>query len=70
MMANRIEKVYIDTARCKGCGYCIHACPKQAVSVSEHVNESGYHVIQIDEGKCIACGICYTVCPDYVFEIV
>ncbi|MCI9440400.1 MAG: 4Fe-4S binding protein [Ruminococcus sp.] len=63
------EKVYTDVARCKGCGYCIQACPKQAVTVSDHINENGYNVIQVDENNCIACGICYRVCPDYVFEI-
>ena len=42
------EKVYIDVARCKGCGYCIHACPKQAVTVSDYINENGYNVIQIN----------------------
>lgn len=68
-MADKIKKIYTDTAGCKGCGYCVHACPKQAVQVSQHVNESGYNVIQVEQSKCIACGICYMVCPDYVFEI-
>lgn len=66
---NREEKVYTDVVRCKGCGYCINACPRQAISLSGHINEKGYETVQIDESKCIACGICYTVCPDYVFEI-
>lgn len=63
------EKVYIDTSRCKGCGYCIQACPKGALSVSDFINTSGYNAVQVDEEKCIACGMCYRVCPDYVFEI-
>ncbi len=63
------EKIYTDTNRCKGCGYCIHFCPKDAISVSAIVNDKGYNVIQVDEEKCICCGSCYRVCPDYVFEI-
>lgn len=63
------EKVYINTARCKGCGYCIRECPQNAVSESEHVNAKGYHVVDVDAEKCVVCGLCYRVCPDYVFEI-
>lgn len=63
------EKVYIDVSRCKGCRYCVQACPKQAISIADVINENGYAVIQVDEEVCIACGMCYKVCPDYVFEL-
>lgn len=63
------EKVYTDITRCKGCGYCIQACPRNAICVSGHINENGYNVISVDESKCVVCGICYKVCPDYVFEL-
>ncbi|WP_319471366.1 4Fe-4S binding protein [uncultured Pseudodesulfovibrio sp.] len=53
---------------CKGCGYCILQCPKDALSFSEKVNLKGYNIVELDQDKCIQCGICYTVCPDYVFE--
>ncbi len=66
-MAN--EKVYTNPVRCKGCGYCINACPKGAVVLSGLVNEKGYETIKVEEEKCIVCGMCYRVCPDYVFEI-
>lgn len=65
----KVEKLYIDPHRCKGCGYCINACPQKALSISEHVNSNGYSFVQVNEDKCIVCGICYKVCPDYVFEI-
>ena len=63
------EKLYMNPKRCKGCGYCINACPQDALSVSDFVNEKGYNTVQVDETKCVACGMCYRVCPDYVFEI-
>lgn len=53
---------------CKGCGYCILQCPKDALSFSSTVNRKGYNVVDIDQEKCIQCAICYTVCPDSVFE--
>ena len=64
-----MEKLYIDSDRCKGCGYCIRACKKGALYVSGHVNLKGYNTIAVHEDKCIRCGACYRVCPDYVFEI-
>ena len=57
-----------NTERCKGCGYCILQCPKDALSISRAVNSKGYNVVDLDEEKCIQCAICYTVCPDSVFE--
>ncbi|AWI04391.1 4Fe-4S binding protein [Clostridium drakei] len=65
-----MEKAKANTKRCKGCYYCVKACPKEAITVSDEVNLKGYAVIKVDEEKCIACGMCYTVCPDYVFELV
>ena len=65
-----MEKSKTNTQRCKGCYYCVKACPKNAISISNNVNSKGYVVIKVDEEKCIGCGVCYTVCPDYVFEIV
>lgn len=69
MGKEKTEKVYTNPVRCKGCGYCINACPQDAISVSDHVNAKGYNTIVVDEEKCVVCGMCYRVCPDYVFEI-
>lgn len=64
-----MEKAKASINRCKGCYYCVKACPKEAISISKNVNSKGYVVIQVDEEKCVGCGLCYTVCPDYVFEL-
>ena len=34
MGKEKTEKVYTNPVRCKGCGYCINACPQEAISVS------------------------------------
>ena len=59
----------LDVSRCKGCGYCITECPKDALSFSDNISEKGYNTVQIDVDLCVGCGSCYRVCPDYVFEI-
>jgi 2-oxoglutarate ferredoxin oxidoreductase subunit delta len=63
------SKIFVDEARCKGCYYCIKACPKDAVHLSGHVNAKGYETVAVDEEECIGCGSCYRMCPDYVFEL-
>lgn len=64
------KKIVINTALCKGCQYCVDACPKKALSLSSEFNPAGYNYAVVDEAKCIACGTCYIVCPDYVYTIV
>lgn len=64
-----MEKIKIDSTRCKGCGYCVAECPKKALSFGTQMNAKGYVTVVVDEGLCIQCGSCYRVCPDCVFEI-
>ncbi|MSA03515.1 4Fe-4S dicluster domain-containing protein [Lactonifactor sp. BIOML-A3] len=61
--------VKVEKERCKGCQYCIKACPKDAVSLSGERNSQGIEYISVDLDKCVGCGTCYTVCPDLVFTI-
>ena len=71
-MAERIRntaKAKTNPEKCKGCYYCIKACPKDAISIMDIVNKKGYAPTQVDEEKCIGCGACYTVCPDTVYTI-
>lgn len=63
-------KVLYDPLRCKGCHYCYHNCPQQAIERSGQTNENGYETIVIDDDKCVACGICYTVCPDFALTVI
>lgn len=64
-----MEKLYVDTKKCKGCLICVNVCPREAIYYSGMINEKGYKMIAVDETKCIKCGSCYRMCPDYVFEI-
>ncbi len=55
---------------CKGCGYCVKACPKGALHLGDRINDASYRYVELDEEKCITCGICRLVCPDCVFKFV
>lgn len=65
-----MRRLLINEARCKGCGFCVLACPRKAVQQSSRLNKQGAKVIDVDDSLCVKCGICYTVCPDCVFSII
>ncbi len=67
-----MAKVTFREDRCKGCGQCIIACPKNIISFMDKLNEKGYHPAGITEENmklCIACASCGRMCPDYVITI-
>ena len=64
-----MEKIKLNTKRCKGCYLCVSVCPVKALSPSGELGEQGYETVKVDEEKCITCGSCYRVCPDYAIEI-
>ena len=64
-----MEKIKLNTKRCKGCYLCVSVCPVKALSPSGELGEQGYETVKVDEEKSITCGSCYRMCPDYAIEI-
>ncbi|MDY6795824.1 MAG: 4Fe-4S binding protein [Actinomycetota bacterium] len=46
----------IDESNCNGCGTCVKACSRQAISILGGV-------ASIDRNRCDYCGSCFAVCP-------
>jgi 2-oxoglutarate ferredoxin oxidoreductase subunit delta len=54
---------------CKGCGYCILACPTKALKRSNKLNSRGIEVPLIEEEKCNRCHLCELSCPDFAITL-
>lgn len=68
---NKMNRVTINTDRCRGCGLCEDVCPKHIITLSGHkLNAQGYHPAEItDMSLCIACAMCATMCPHVVIKV-
>jgi len=68
--------ITIDEELCKGCYLCRSVCPMDLISVSDTLNQKGYHPAQYSEAeleiehhRCTGCALCALVCPDIAIEV-
>lgn len=61
----KLMKHIINTDWCKGCGICVHFCPKNVLELDK--NEKAVAVRPED---CIACQLCELRCPDLAIQII
>lgn len=64
-----MDKIAYDSTRCKGCYFCMAACPHKAISITETSNKKGYRIVAFNQATCKACGLCYMMCPDYAITV-
>jgi len=62
-------KIIIDTERCKGCGLCVTACPKDCIAISEKSNKNGYFPAETNNSSCTGCAMCAVICPETIIEV-
>ena len=55
------QTVWVDVARCTGCGACVEVCPAGAIRLV--AGETGGHA-EIDQRACQGCEACVEVCPE------
>jgi 2-oxoglutarate ferredoxin oxidoreductase subunit delta len=60
-----MKPVEIEHERCKGCGLCVEFCPQHCISMSDGLNDIGYHPAEFHHAeKCSSCALCATMCPE------
>jgi len=67
----RLARIAIEEARCKGCGRCIVACPKNLIEFSSELNDRGYNYVVFTgtPEDCSGCTLCAVTCPDQGIEV-
>ena len=72
-MITRRYELTVDHVKCCGCTTCATVCPREAITLSEHVLEDGRLVtkpkVDIDETKCSFCGECVALCPTHALDM-
>lgn len=63
--------IVVDTSRCKGCGLCVGACPREVLGMAEsQVNLGGYHyAVAKKADECTGCASCAIICPDACISV-
>jgi len=65
MSASRLKEHVIERNWCKGCGICVHFCPKDVLVLD------GEDKVMVAHPKdCIGCKMCELRCPDLAIEVV
>lgn len=55
------QTVWIDVARCTGCGTCVEVCPVEAIVL---VDDKA----RVDEETCTGCQACVDLCPEEAIQ--
>lgn len=62
-LQNHEGDLVYDPNVCIECGYCLLACPKEAITLFQDVLLYEDKSRFVDQEKCVQCGVCAYVCP-------
>ena len=65
MGKKKLKEHIITRDWCKGCGICVHFCPKDVLELDEEGK-----AVAVRPEDCICCMACEIRCPDLAIEVV
>ncbi|WP_035589170.1 4Fe-4S binding protein [Hippea jasoniae] len=69
-MAEKRLPVEINEKLCKGCGLCVHVCPKNVLEMVEDLHVwMGTIAKVVRPEDCIRCKMCEDICPDFSIKV-
>jgi len=57
-------QIEINRNACNGCGFCVNACPADAIELLDKI------ATPCDPFECMACGDCVAICPEEAITLV
>ena len=64
MAKPKVKEHHINREWCKGCGICVHFCPKSVLEL-----DTEDKAVAVRKKDCIGCRLCELRCPDLAIEI-
>jgi len=65
MAKPKLKEHSINREWCKGCGICIHFCPKSVLELDDTDK-----AVAARPQDCICCKLCELRCPDLAIEVI
>lgn len=65
MAKPKLKEHAIERRWCKGCGICVHFCPKNVLEM-----DAEDKVFAARPEDCICCRLCEMRCPDLALEVI
>lgn len=64
-------KIIIYKELCKGCAYCVEACPFGIIVIDSGFNKKGFFpaVVNGADDRCTGCAMCAQMCPEIAIEV-
>lgn len=62
--------IIINKELCKGCAYCVDACPFGIIVIEERFNKKGFFPASVKyPDGCTGCAVCAHMCPEIAIEV-